>query len=233
MKANASGQSDQKSPFVLVLKVGIPYASLRIFNFVILTAILSAANSGLYASGRMLWSLSNERTLPRCFSQLNKNGVPLGGAVGQYAGRIAGAVFQHRCAGHGVRGAVGDFHGFAVVAVWISICASHFVFRRRHLQQGKALSELHYRAPWYPLVRCWALSFVWSPASGWPLTRRSAFTLVRAAVRGAVLWCLLSPTRSRQSQQEPQQGYQVDDLDQRIDRRTSGVLVGDRRRCRR
>jgi S-methylmethionine transporter len=28
---------------------------------VILTAILSAANSGLYASGRMLWSLSNEK----------------------------------------------------------------------------------------------------------------------------------------------------------------------------
>jgi S-methylmethionine transporter len=42
-----------------VRKGGIPYAA-DIFNFVILTAILSAANSGLYASGRMLWSLSNE-----------------------------------------------------------------------------------------------------------------------------------------------------------------------------
>lgn len=41
----------EKSPFVLVFeKVGIPYAA-DIFNFVILTAILSAANSGLYASG--------------------------------------------------------------------------------------------------------------------------------------------------------------------------------------
>ncbi len=67
----------EKSPFVLVFeKVGIPYAA-DIFNFVILTAILSAANSGLYASGRMLWSLSNEKTLPRCFARVNKNGVPL------------------------------------------------------------------------------------------------------------------------------------------------------------
>ena len=50
-----------KSPFVLVFeKIGIPYAA-DIFNFVILTAILSAANSGLYASGRMLWSLANAR----------------------------------------------------------------------------------------------------------------------------------------------------------------------------
>ncbi|MDQ4586588.1 amino acid permease, partial [Escherichia coli] len=67
----------EKSPFVLVFeKVGIPYAA-DIFNFVILTAILSAANSGLYASGRMLWSLSNERTLPACFARVTKNGVPL------------------------------------------------------------------------------------------------------------------------------------------------------------
>lgn len=40
-----------KSPFVLVFeRIGVPYAA-DIFNFVILTAILSAANSGLYARG--------------------------------------------------------------------------------------------------------------------------------------------------------------------------------------
>ena len=46
-----------QSPFVYVLKMmGIPYAA-DIMNFVVLTAIISAANSGLYASTRMLWSL--------------------------------------------------------------------------------------------------------------------------------------------------------------------------------
>ena len=54
-----------KSPFVVVFdRIGIPYAA-DFMNFVILTAILSAANSGLYASSRMLWSLSEERTLPK------------------------------------------------------------------------------------------------------------------------------------------------------------------------
>ncbi|MFT7834515.1 S-methylmethionine permease, partial [Salmonella enterica subsp. enterica serovar Enteritidis] len=48
--------------------------------------------------------------------------------------------------------ALSAISGFAVVAVWISICASHFVFRRRHVQAGLPLSDLHYRAPWYPLV---------------------------------------------------------------------------------
>ena len=59
-----------KSPFVVVFdRIGIPYAA-DFMNFVILTAILSAANSGLYASSRMLWSLSEERTLPKKLAKL-------------------------------------------------------------------------------------------------------------------------------------------------------------------
>lgn len=43
-----------ESPFVTVFdRVGVPYAA-DLMNFVILTALLSAANSGLYASSRML-----------------------------------------------------------------------------------------------------------------------------------------------------------------------------------
>lgn len=49
-----------ESPFVLVFNsIGLPFAG-DVMNFVVLTAILSAANSGLYASTRMLWSLANE-----------------------------------------------------------------------------------------------------------------------------------------------------------------------------
>lgn len=39
--------------------ISIPYAA-DIMNFVILTAVLSVANSGLYAATRMLWSLSKK-----------------------------------------------------------------------------------------------------------------------------------------------------------------------------
>lgn len=45
-----------ESPFVLVFNsIGLPFAG-DVMNFVVLTAILSATNSGLYASTRMLWS---------------------------------------------------------------------------------------------------------------------------------------------------------------------------------
>lgn len=64
------------SPLVLVFeKISVPFAA-DIMNFVVLTAILSAANSGLYASTRMLWSLSNEGMIPRRFMSVNRCGFP-------------------------------------------------------------------------------------------------------------------------------------------------------------
>ncbi|MCS3433436.1 S-methylmethionine transporter [Klebsiella sp. BIGb0407] len=141
----------EKSPFVLVFeKVGIPYAA-DIFNFVILTAILSAANSGLYASGRMLWSLSKEKTIPSYFSRVNKRGVPLAAlSVSMLGGLLA--LCSSIIAPDTVFVALSAISGFAVVVVWLSICASHFMFRRRHLQSGQSLDSLKHRAPWYPWV---------------------------------------------------------------------------------
>lgn len=160
----------EKSPFVLVFeKVGIPYAA-DIFNFVILTAILSAANSGLYASGRMLWSLSNEKTLPACFAKVNKRGVPVTALSVSMLGGVL-ALFSSVVAPDTVFVALSAISGFAVVAVWLSICASHFMFRRRHLQQGKALSDLQYRAPGIRWCRFLALCCAWWPAWASLLTR--------------------------------------------------------------
>ncbi len=58
-----------ESPFVVVFdKIGIPYAT-DIMNFVIITALLSVANSGLYATTRILWSLANEGMAPTSFKK--------------------------------------------------------------------------------------------------------------------------------------------------------------------
>ncbi|UMX68108.1 S-methylmethionine permease [Klebsiella pneumoniae] len=125
----------EKSPFVLVFeKVGIPYAA-DMFNFVILTAILSAANSGLYASGRMLWSLSNEKTLPACFAKVNKRGVPVTALSVSMLGVVPGAVLQRGGARYGVCQVCRAISDLAVVAVWLgdnracrTLCCA-----RRHL----------------------------------------------------------------------------------------------------
>ncbi|AIR00894.1 amino acid transporter [Pluralibacter gergoviae] len=168
----------EKSPFVLVFeKVGIPYAA-DIFNVVILTAILSAANSGLYASGRMLWSLSREKTLPECFSRVTARGVPLTALSVSMLGGVL-ALFSSVVAPDTVFVALSAISGFAVVGVWLSICASHYLFRRRHLAEGRALSELHYRAWGYPLV----------PLLGFALCLLACAGLAFDPTQRIALWC--------------------------------------------
>ena len=64
------------SPFVSVFtQMGIPYAE-DFIRFVIITALLSTANSGLYAASRMMWALSSQNQLPRLFAKVSKSGLP-------------------------------------------------------------------------------------------------------------------------------------------------------------
>ena len=64
------------TPYVSALSaMGIPAAS-HIMNAVVLTAVLSALNSGLYASSRMLFALTRHGDAPRALTKLGRNGVP-------------------------------------------------------------------------------------------------------------------------------------------------------------
>jgi S-methylmethionine transporter len=128
--------------------IGLPYAA-DFLNFVILTAILSAANSGLYASGRMLWSLSNQGTLPKSFSKLTKKGIPAFAILVSMLGGLL-ALLTSIIAPDTVFVALTAISGFAVVAVWLSICASHYFFRKQ--LSATELSALKYKATLYPLV---------------------------------------------------------------------------------
>jgi GABA permease len=56
-------------------------AAATIMNAVILTAVLSALNSGLFASSRMLMALARRGDAPRALAQLSSRGVPLRGIV--------------------------------------------------------------------------------------------------------------------------------------------------------
>ena len=69
------------SPFTLIFeKAGVAFAA-SLMNAVILTAVLSAGNSSLYASTRMLYSMAKDGQAPRIFAKLNKRGVPVAGMI--------------------------------------------------------------------------------------------------------------------------------------------------------
>ncbi|MEJ8305992.1 S-methylmethionine permease [Saccharibacillus sacchari] len=140
-----------ESPFVAVLdRVGIPYAA-DVMNFVILTAILSAANSGLYASSRMLWSLADKGTIPRSLSAINKRGVPMNALTLSMAGGAL-ALLSSIVAPGTVYIALVSISGLAVVIVWMSISLSQLMFRRAYIKAGNSVRDLSFRTPGYPFV---------------------------------------------------------------------------------
>ncbi len=140
-----------ESPFVQVFDmVGIPFAA-DLMNFVILTAILSVGNSGLYASTRILWAMSKSGMAPKSLSPLSKRGVPLRALsitlcfalISLMTSFIAAdTLFMVLMAVSGMSGTV----------TWIVIALAQYRFRKVYLRDGGQLQDLKYKAPLYPLV---------------------------------------------------------------------------------
>ena len=119
-------------------------------NFVILTAILSAGNSGLYASSRMIWSLANEGMISKKMVRINQHGVPMRALLLSMVG--AGlALFASIYAADTVFVALTAIAGFAVVVVWLSIPISQIHFRKEWNKSHKE-EELHYKTPFSPFL---------------------------------------------------------------------------------
>ncbi|MDR2748348.1 MAG: amino acid permease [Bifidobacteriaceae bacterium] len=71
--------SNSGSPFVGIFStIGIP-AAPAVMTFVLITAAVSGANSGLYSTSRMLYGLARDGHAMKRFSELSKHKVPLKG----------------------------------------------------------------------------------------------------------------------------------------------------------
>ncbi|MGO3639320.1 MAG: amino acid permease, partial [Glutamicibacter arilaitensis] len=147
----ASGEADvASSPFTLVFeRAGIAFAAAAM-NAVILTAILSAGNSGLYASTRMLYSMAHDGKAPKIFGRTNKRGVPMAALLATAGVGLFG--FLTALIGQGAAYAwLLNVSGLCGFIVWVGIAVSHYRFRRGYKAQGFDLSDLPYRAPLFPL----------------------------------------------------------------------------------
>ena len=139
------------SPFVTVFNhIGIPYAE-DIIRFVIITALLSAANSGLFAASRMMWSLSDKNLLPKIFSRLNRRGIPYIAVITTMLGALPG-LLSEQFAPEAIFMNLLGVAAFTMVVVWMSICISQFNFRRQWYKAGKSKQDLLFCSPLFPSV---------------------------------------------------------------------------------
>ncbi len=137
------------SPFTLALdRTGFP-AAASLVNFVILTAVLSGGNSGLYASTRMLYAMAEAGEAPKCFAKVNKRGVPINALLLTTAfGFLA---FLSSLIGDGTAYQwLMQLSGMTGFVVWLGIAVCHYRFRRAFKAQGLSLDVLPYRASCFP-----------------------------------------------------------------------------------
>lgn len=137
------------SPFTIVFeKAGFAFAA-SVMNAVILTSVLSAGNSGMYASTRMLWVLAKEGKAPKWFAKVTRNGVPINSLI--LTALIGALAFLSSLFGDGeVYIWLLNASGMSGFIAWLGIAVSHYRFRKAFLAQGRDLKELPYRAKWFP-----------------------------------------------------------------------------------
>ncbi|MFC6201824.1 amino acid permease [Lactiplantibacillus nangangensis] len=136
------------SPFTLVFKKAGLAAAASIMNAVILTSVLSAANSGMYASTRMLYSLSKQGYAPKTFGRVNGRGIPIMALFGTTV--IGLLTFLSSMFGDRIYIFLVSASGLTGFIAWLGIAISHLRFRQAFVKQGHDVSELRYHAKLFP-----------------------------------------------------------------------------------
>jgi GABA permease len=141
-------------PYVSALEqLRIPGAG-QIMNAVILTAVLSALNSGLFASSRMLLALARRGDAPAALARLNARGVPnraiLTGTVFGYIAVVMNYVSPERIFAFLV-----NSYGTVAIFVYVLIACAQLRLRARLEQEAPA--RLRVRMWGYPYLTVLAI----------------------------------------------------------------------------
>ncbi|MGG0789929.1 amino acid permease [Peribacillus simplex] len=124
-----------KSPFVRVMEIlNIPGAS-GIMNFIILTAAISAMNSQLYASTRMIFSLSEQKQAPALFQKVSNKGVPVRALLISTLGIFLAAGVKVLLPDTSYAFMMG-ISMFGAIFTWFMVFISHLFFRKRWEKSG-------------------------------------------------------------------------------------------------
>ena len=145
------------SPFVLIFdNVGIPGAA-HIINFVVITAALSAFNSGLFGSGRMLYNLSLQNNGPKFFKTLSKNGSPRRGILFSSFFLLVAVVLNY-IVPEKVFLYISAVATVAVITSWTIILLAQLSFRKSKTKlEGE---KIKFKVPFYPISTYLALIFL-------------------------------------------------------------------------
>lgn len=137
------------SPFTLVFERAGLLGAAAVMNAVVLTSVLSAGNSGMYASTRMLYALAKQGMAPKLFAQVNTRGVPVRALIATTV--IAALCFLTNIFSPAVVYIwLLNLSGMCGFVAWLGIAISHYRFRKGCEVQNYDLNQLPYKAAAFP-----------------------------------------------------------------------------------
>ena len=146
-----------ESPFVMVFdRMGIP-AAAGIINFVVITAAASSCNSGIFSTGRMLYTLSHFGQAPKAFGKVNRNHVPAAGITASVIVMLFGVVLNYLMP-EKVFVYVTSVALIGILWTWGMIILAHLGYRRS-VARGQA-PAVSFRMPGAPYTNWLVLAFL-------------------------------------------------------------------------
>lgn len=186
--------SPSVSPFVFLFeKIGIP-AAASIINLVVITAASSSCNSGLFSTGRMLYTLALRGHAPSSLGKLSDKHVPAVGIHVSAAMMLIGVVLNY-VVPEEVFIWVTSIVLIGALWTWIIIMVSHLNYRRA-IAAGQA-QAVSYRMPGAPVMNYLVIGFLIFVAAMLWLDKDTRVALYVAPVWFAVLALSYSRVKNR------------------------------------
>ncbi|PAF54490.1 S-methylmethionine transporter [Helicobacter sp. 13S00482-2] len=175
-----------QSPFVNVLQIfNVPYVG-DVMNFILISALLSTANSGVYASARMIWGLAEKKMLPGFFCVVNKNGIPINGLLFSMLVSLLALLTAVSPAKSVINNLIA-VSSLAMMLVWLSVSISQYKFRKWYLGQGKKLDDLPYKTPLTPGIQIFGVIGCVVSIIGAYFDKEQ-----RIAIYGTIIFCVVA-----------------------------------------
>ncbi|MGW0894193.1 amino acid permease [Saccharopolyspora sp. NPDC002578] len=145
------------SPFVQAFAlIGIP-AAAGIINFVVITAALSSCNSGIFSTGRMLRTLSEDGHAPNAVGKLSSRAVPSRAIAVTFGAMLLGVLLNY-VAPEEAFTYITSASTIGALFTWGMIVIAHLGFRRK-VARGEIQANT-FRMPWAPYSNYVVLAFL-------------------------------------------------------------------------
>lgn len=190
---NALPDPDVQGPFAfLFTQYGIPGADL-IMTAVILTAVLSVLNSGIYSASRMFASLAGRGFAPKAFAKTSSNGVPVAAVLACTLGGFAATLVSFIFPKSGIFDFIMNSSGLVALFVYVFIALTQVRLRNRMTPEEQANLKLPmWLHPWlaYLTIAAVAGIVVIMLVSG-PSTQAQVWTSLISVIVLIAVWPLV------------------------------------------